>query len=139
MNSICKFIGAACPFGELAGRVCIAALFLMAGAAKLGGGYAGTQNYMLAHGVPGMLLPAVIALEIFGALALVAGWKTRWVALALAGFSLLTALLFHFDFGDRVQSIFFMKNLAIAGGLLVLGCAGAGRFSVDRMLRDKKV
>ncbi|MGR3914267.1 MAG: DoxX family protein [Gammaproteobacteria bacterium] len=136
MNTICKFFSAACPFAELGGRVGLAAVFLMAGAAKLGGGYAGTQGYMEAHGVPGLLLPLVIALEIIGAMALIAGWKTRWFALALAGFSLAAALLFHLDFADNVQSIFFMKNLAIAGGLMVLSCAGAGRFSIDRLSRS---
>lgn len=132
MNAICKFIGALCPYGELAGRIGLAAVFLLAGISKISG-YAGTQGYMEAQGVPGILLPLVIILEVGGGAALIVGWKTRWFALALAGFTVLAALLFHFDFDNNLQQILFMKNLAIAGGLLVLCRAGAGRFSVDNI------
>lgn len=106
-------------FSNLAGRVLIAQIFLMAGINKIGG-YAGTQGYMEAMGVPGSLLPLVIVLEIGGALALIAGWQTRLVSLALAGFSILSAVIFHADFADQTTMIMFMKNFAIAGGLLVL-------------------
>ena len=106
-------------FSNLAGRVLIAQIFLMAGINKIGG-YAGTQGYMEAMGVPGSLLPLVIVLEIGGALALIAGWQTRLVSLALAGFSILSAIIFHANFADQTSMIMFMKNFAIAGGLLVL-------------------
>ena len=132
MNAICKLIGVLCPYGELAGRIGLAAVFLMAGIGKIVG-YAGVQGYMESYGVPGFLLPLVILIEVGGALALVVGWKTRWFALALAGFCVLSALLFHFDFGDSLQQILFLKNIAIAGGLLVLCHAGAGRFSIDKI------
>lgn len=135
MNAICKFIGVVCPYGELAGRIGLAAIFLLAGIDKIGG-YGGTQGSMEAQGVPGILLPLVIILEVGGGAALIVGWKTRWFALALAGFTVLTALLFHFDFGNNLQQILFMKNLAIAGGLLVLCHAGAGRFSLDKIGRS---
>ena len=75
---------------------------------------------MEAMGIPGGLLPLVILLEIGGALALIVGWQQRWAALALAGFSVIAAAVFHTNFGDQMQMIMFMKNLAIAGGLLVL-------------------
>lgn len=130
MNAICKFLGAVCPYGELAGRIGLAAIFLLAGVGKIGG-YAGTQGYMESQGVPGMLLPLVIAVEIIAPLGLIIGWKTRWCAFALAGFTVLTVLFFHFDFADRA----LMKNLAIAGGLLVLCHAGAGPFSLDKIRR----
>jgi len=113
-----------------AGRFLLAFIFLMAGISKIGQ-YAGTQAYMASTGLPGGLLPLVIALEIGGALALIAGFKTRWAALALAGFSVASAVLFHLDFGDQMQSIMFMKNLSIAGGLLVLAAAGPGVWSLD--------
>ncbi len=132
MNAICRVIGALCPYGELAGRVALAVVFLMGGISKLGG-YAGAQGYMEAHGVPGLLLPLVIALEIIAPIALIVGWKTRWFAFALAGFTVLAALFFHLDFGSQLQQILFLKNLAIAGGLLVLCHAGAGRFSLDQL------
>ena len=115
----------------LAARVLLAQIFLIAGFGKLGAGYAGTQGYMEAMGVPGMLLPLVIALEIGGGLALIAGFMTRWVALALAAFAVASAVLFHADFGDQMQTIMFMKNLAMAGGLLLLYVHGAGSLSVD--------
>ena len=111
-------------------RFLSAQIFLLSGLSKLGD-YAGTQTYMSTMGVPGMLLPVVIALEIGGGLALIAGVFTRWVALALAGFSIAGAILFHRDFADTTQLVMFMKNFAMAGGLLLLYVHGSGPFSVD--------
>ena len=117
--------------GDFAARILIAALFLMAGVGKLGSGYAATQGYMEAMGVPGMLLPLVIALEIGGAVLVIAGLWTRATALALAAFTVLSALLFHADFAEQMQQIMFLKNFAIAGGFLFLAIKGAGAWSVD--------
>jgi len=122
---------------QLTGRALMAAVFLVAGYGKLGAGYAGTQGYMEAMGVPGALLPAVILLELGGGLALLLGWRTRLVALLLAGFSLLSALLFHADLGDQTQSILFMKNLAMAGGFLFLVAGETQAWSVDAWLRRR--
>ncbi len=116
---------------NLAGRILLAQLFIISGFSKIGG-YAGTQAYMASVGLPGALLPLAIALEVLGGLALIAGFRTRWVALALAGFSVVSALAFHTHFGDPMQFINFMKNLAIAGGLLLLAQAGAQGFSIER-------
>ena len=118
-------------YSSLAARVLLAHIFVLAGLNKIGG-YAATQGYMDAMGVPGMLLPLVILLEVGGGLALVVGWKTRWLALALAGFTVLAALIFHNNLGEQMQMIMFMKNLAIAGGLLLLAEHGAGAFSLDK-------
>ena len=104
---------------NLAGRILLAQIFLIAGINKLSA-YAATQGYMETMGVPGALLPLVIGLELGGAIALIAGWKTPWAAVALAGFSVVSAIIFHADFSDQMQTIMFMKNIAIAGGLLVL-------------------
>jgi putative oxidoreductase len=82
-------------------------------------------------GVPSALLPVVIAAEVLGAIAIVAGWQTRITAFLLAGLTVLSALFFHNDFGDPVQSVMFLKNVSIAGGFLLLVANGAGRFSVD--------
>ncbi|MBI3144712.1 MAG: DoxX family protein [Pseudogulbenkiania sp.] len=101
-------------------RVLLAQLFIVSGFGKIGG-YAGTQGYMQAMGVPGALLPLVILVELGGGLLLVAGIFTRWAALALAGFSVAAALIFHTHFAEQMQMIMFMKNLSIAGGLLLLG------------------
>jgi len=119
-------------YTNLAGRILLAQLFLMAGLSKITG-YAGTQGYMEAMGVPGALLPLVIALELGGALALILGWQTRLTALALAGFSVVAAVIFHANFGDQMQMILFMKNFAIAGGLLVVASQNpAHSLSLDR-------
>jgi len=115
---------------EVTGRVLLASLFLLAGLSKLGA-YSATAAYMASAGIPGALLPAVIATELLGALAIILGWKTRIVATLLAGFSLLTALTFHTNFGDQTQMIMFLKNVSIAGGFLLLIANGAGRYSID--------
>ncbi len=83
------------------------------------------------YGVPSLLLPAVIALELGGGLMMAVGWRTRLAAFALAVFCISAAVLFHNQLLDRGQLLHFEKDLAIAGGLLVLAVAGAGRWSVD--------
>ena len=114
----------------LLGRLLLAAIFIQAGWEKIGG-YEGTVAYMAKSGVPGSLLPVVIAVELLGGLLIVIGWQTRFVAIGLAIFTLLAAYLFHMHFGDRNQAIHFMKNLAIAGGFLALAAGGPGAWSVD--------
>lgn len=116
--------------GLLAGRVLLALMFLLAGISKINA-YAGTGAYMQSVGIPSELLPLVIVLEIGGALALIAGWQTRLVSYALAGFTLVAAIMFHFHLGDQMQMILFMKNIAIVGGFLILAASGAGVWSLD--------
>jgi putative oxidoreductase len=115
---------------QVTGRVLMSAIFIMAGINKIAG-YAATQGYMESMGVPGALLPAVILLELGGGLAVLLGWQTRISAFLLAGFSVLSALIFHANFGDQMQSILFMKNLAMAGGFLLLVAGGPGAWSLD--------
>ncbi len=115
---------------ELSGRILLSVMFVLSGFSKIGG-YAGTQAYMESQGVPGILLPLVILLEIVAPILLIIGWQTRIAALGLAGFSLLTALLFHMHFSDQIQMIMFMKNITIAGGLILLAAHGAGGLSLD--------
>ncbi len=114
----------------LVARLLLAHIFLLAGLGKITG-YAGTQGYMESMGVPGALLPLVIALEIGASLAVIVGFLTRWAALALAGFCLAAALIFHRNWSDQIQMIIFMKNFAMAGGFLLLYVQGAGAFSID--------
>ncbi|MGH8445912.1 MAG: DoxX family protein [Solimonas sp.] len=121
------------PYADLAGRVLIAAIFVLSGWSKVSG-YAGTQAYMTAMGVSGSLLPLVIALELGGGIAIVLGIFTRPIALLLAGFSIVTAFLFH-GAPDQVNQIMFLKNFAIAGGYLFLVANGAGRLSLDQLRR----
>jgi len=115
---------------QLTGRVLMAAIFIMAGLNKISG-YAGTQGYMESMGIPGALLPLVILLEVGGGLAVLLGWKIRIAAFLLAGFSVLSALIFHANFADQMQSILFMKNLAMAGGFLFLVAGDTPVWSID--------
>lgn len=117
----------------LAGRIALALIFVLSGAGKLSA-YAATQQYMDSVGVPGALLPLVILAELGGGLALAAGLLTRVSAAGLALFSMVAAALFHADFADQNQMIHFLKNIAMAGGLLVLATHGAGGWSLDALL-----
>ena len=119
---------------ELFGRILLATLFLASGLGKIGA-YAATAGYMSAVGIPGALLPLVILTEAGGALAIIAGWQTRWVSIALAGFTMLTALAFHNNFADQIQMIMFMKNVSITGAFLMLAANGPGRYSLDARAR----
>jgi putative oxidoreductase len=118
------------PYLGLCGRVLLALMFVVSGYGKIGG-YQDTQGYMEAMGVPGMVLPLVIILELGGGLAIIAGWQTRIVAVLLAGFCLVAAIIFHLDFADRMESILFMKNLSVAGGFLLLAAYGPGALALD--------
>ncbi|NCF35362.1 MAG: DoxX family membrane protein [Gammaproteobacteria bacterium] len=113
----------------LAGRAMLAAMFIIAGFNKVGA-YAGTQAYMESVGLPGMLLPAVIVLEVLGGLAILIGFQTRIAAALLAGFTVLAAIIFHSDFSQPMQSILFTKNIAIAGAFLLLVAQGPGQWAI---------
>ena len=116
---------------ELAGRLFLSALFFVSGLGKILF-YSGTAAYMSSLGVPGALLPLAIVTEIAGAAAIVLGWRTRFVAFLLAGYTLLTAIIFHSNFSDQIEMIMFLKNVSVAGGLLLLVANGAGPLSLDR-------
>ena len=124
------------PYLNSVGRILIAAIFLISGVSKISG-FQATQGYMAAMGVPSALLPLVIAFEIGAALAIIVGFKTRFVALALAGFSIATAVVFHGNLGDQTQFIMFMKNIAIAGGFLFLVANSPGALALDNRRNDK--
>ena len=115
---------------DLVGRLGLAAIFLLAGFNKIQY-FEMNAQYLASGGLPGALLPVVIAFELIGALLLIVGYKTRWVALAFAGFSALTALLYHNNLGDQTQFFMFFKNIAMTGGFLVLAAHGAGKYSID--------
>lgn len=117
-------------YNTVIARVLLAHIFILAGLSKITG-FAGTQGYMESMGVPGMLLPLVIALELGGGLAIAIGWKTRLLSYALAGFTVIAAIIFHSNLADQTHMIMFMKNFAIAGGLMLLAEHGAGTYSLD--------
>ena len=85
----------------------------------------------------GSLLPLVIIIEVLAGLAVIVGYKTRLAAFILAGFSLASAVIFHADFADQMQMILFMKNLGLAGGLLLLVSHGAGAYALDNRLKSE--
>lgn len=117
-------------YGALLARVFMAAIFIIAGLGKLGDvqGFAG---YMASGGVPAFLAWPVILFEILGGLALLVGFQTFIVALALAGFSLLSGLLYHFIPADQMQMTIFFKNVAMTGGYIAIALLGAGPLSID--------
>lgn len=122
----------------LAARILLALIFIIAGWGKLGAGYAGTQQYMASMGVAGALLPLVIFAELGGGLGILFGALTRLAAGGLAVFCILSALFFHTDFANQMQFIMFMKNLAIAGGMLALVAHGAGAWSLDAWWQGRR-
>ena len=119
------------------GRILIALIFVLSGFSKIGG-FDGTVGYIASKGLPLPALGAVIAIvvELFGGIALILGLYTRWVALAMALFTLAAAVFFHNFWGvpaDQMmnQNIHFMKNISMIGGLLTVFAFGAGAFSLD--------
>jgi putative oxidoreductase len=122
-------------FAAPTGRLFLAMMFLMAGLSKIGN-YAGTQGYMEAMGVPGALLPLVIALEVLGGLAIILGWQTKIASLALAGFCVVSAVMFHNDFSNQAEMSSFMKNFTIAGGFLLLVAHGPGAYALDNRVKS---
>ena len=119
------------------GRLLLSFMFIMSGIQKITG-YAGTQGYMEMMGVPGALLPLVILVEVVGGIALLIGFQARLAAILLAGFSIVSGILFHLvpSFGmedamaAQAQMIGFMKNVTIAGGMLMVVAFGPGAWSV---------
>lgn len=125
-------------FTALAGRTLLAILFVVSGFGKITG-FAGTAAYMGSKGMPmpEALLVGAIVVELLGGLIIVAGWKSRWAALAIFLFLIPTTLIFHNPAGlagqeAQTQMINLMKNVSIMGGMLLLAAFGPGAWSVDR-------
>lgn len=122
MNTIAAFIG----------RILLALLFIVSGIGKLMA-VTPTETLMTSAGLPHGLAVAVGLFELIGGLALVFGFMTRLFAILFAGFSLLTILFFHRQFGDPMQAAMALKNVAIAGGMLCLFAHSQMRWSYDSM------
>lgn len=118
-------------FAPLIARVLIGILFLVAGAGKLADP-AGFTGYLTSGGLPAVLAWPSIIFEIVLGLALIAGFQTRIMALLGAAFCIVAAVLYHFNPADQMQMTMFLKNFAIAGGLILLAAHGAGRYAIDK-------
>ena len=118
----------------LAGRILASVLFILAGFGKLTAA-APTQAYFAKIGVPEPFVAYIVAVELGGGILFLVGFQTRAVAGVLAVFCVATALLAHTNFAEREQQINFLKNLCLCGGLLAFVAAGAGRFSLDAVMR----
>ncbi|MGM8872329.1 DoxX family protein [Psychrobacter sp. 2Y5] len=118
------------------GRLFISMIFIFSGFTKITG-YAGTAGYMESMGVPSMLLPLVIAVEILGGIAVLIGFKARLASILMAGFSIVSAIIFHQFWNDESQMNPFMKNIAMAGGFLMIFAHGPGAYSIDNRNRRK--
>lgn len=116
----------------LIARILLAIIFILAGFNKFGN-IAGTAGYIGSVGLPmGTLLAWGTAFfEVLAGIAILIGFQTKLVSWALAAFCIVSAAIFHNNFGDQTQMILFMKNLAMAGGFLALSVSGAGGLSVD--------
>lgn len=116
----------------LIARIFLSILFILAGWSKLTG-LEGTAQYFGSIGLPLPMLSAIIVgiIEFFGGLAILVGFKTRIAALVVALFTIGATLVAHMDFSAGMNALMAQKNLAIAGGLLVLAQFGAGAFSID--------
>ena len=122
------------PYLDVLARLLIAAIFWLSAIAQIQD-FAGTQGFMESKGIPGILLPVVIALEIAGSFDVIAGWKVRIFSFLLAGYTLLAALYFHNNWSDPMHYYSFLKNLGMVGGLLFLTVNGVGKFSLDARKR----
>ena len=115
---------------DLISRVLISLLFLFNGYFKIIN-YDGTIEWMESYGVPGIFLTPAIILEIAAPILIIIGYNTRLAASLLAGFCIATAFVFHTDFSNQIQITSFLKNIALAGGFLIIAINGARKFSLD--------
>ena len=122
---------------EALGRIFLSTLFLIEGTNKIFN-YEETIQYMENFGVPGYLAIPAIILEILFPLLLIIGYQTKIAALVMMIFTIVVAIIFHTNFDDQMQFITFFKDIAIAGGFIIIFVNGAGKFSVDYKLKSNK-
>ena len=119
---------------EILGRLLLSAIFLINGIGKIFN-YEGTIQYMEDFDVPGYLIIPAITVEILFPILLIIGYYTKFSALVLSLFTLALAVIFHTDFSNQIQLMFFLKNIAIAGGFLIIFVYGPGKYSLDHKLK----
>ena len=119
---------------EILGRLLLSAIFLINGIGKIFN-YEGTIQYMENFDVPGYLIIPAITVEILFPILLIIGYYTKFSALVLSLFTLALAVIFHTDFSNQIQLMSFLKNIAIAGGFLIIFVYGPGIYSIDHKLK----
>ena len=119
---------------DLLGRILISALFFLNGIFKINN-YEGTIVWMESFGMPGILLIPAIILEVLGPVLIIVGYQTRIAAALLSLFCVATAVIFHNDFSNQMQLTSFLKNIALAGGFLILFVNGAKDLSLDNKFK----
>ena len=119
---------------EILGRLLLAAIFLINGIGKIFN-YEGTIQYMENFDIPGYLIIPAITVEILFPILLIIGYYTKFSALVLSLFTLVLAVIFHTDFSNQMQLMSFLKNIAIAGGFLIIFVYGPGKYSIDHKLK----
>ena len=119
---------------DVLGRIFLSTIFLIAGINKIFH-YEGTIQYMKNFSVPDFLAIPAIILEILFPLLLIIGYQTKISALIMAIFTIVVAIIFHTNFADQMQFTSFFKNIAIAGGFLIIFIKGAGEYSLDHKFR----
>ena len=122
---------------ELIGRILLSALFLIEGIGKISM-QEDVMVYMENYGIPGILFIPAVILEILFPLLLIVGYKTKLAAFVMALFTFTVAIIFHTDFSKGMEMVFFLKDLAIAGGLLMIFVYGANKISLDYFLKSKQ-
>jgi putative oxidoreductase len=119
---------------EILGRLLLSAIFLINGIGKIFN-YEGTIQYMENFDVPSYLIIPAITVEILFPILLIIGYYTKFSALVLSLFTLALAVIFHTDFSNQIQLMSFLKNIAIAGGFLIIFVYGPGKYSIDHKLK----
>jgi len=122
---------------ELIGRILLSALFLIEGIGKISM-QEDVMMYMENYGIPGILFIPAVILEILFPLLLIVGYKTKLAAFVMALFTFTVAIIFHTDFSKGMEMVFFLKDLAIAGGFLMIFVYGANKISLDHFLKSKQ-
>ena len=116
---------------DLTARIFISSVFLLSGYNKIFN-YNSTVGWMEGFGVPGFLLWPAIILEILLPLLIIVGYKTKFAAIILAIFSIATALIFHLEFTNQMQTIQFLKNFGLAGGFIFIAINGPKDWAIDK-------
>tara|TARA_B100001250_G_scaffold164885_1_gene141877 strand:- start:278 stop:658 length:381 start_codon:yes stop_codon:yes gene_type:complete len=122
---------------EFVGRVLLSILFLVEGLGKISI-KDDVIMYMEEFSVPGILFMPATILEILFPIFLIVGYKTKWAAAVMALFTFTVAIIFHTDFTEGMQMMFFLKDIAIAGGFMIVVAHGPGKISLDHYFNSKK-